>query len=359
VAVPNGGVERARPPALAFSGRQPAPDPARIGVVIPYFQREAGLLGRALRSVAAQEHPPVQVVVVDDGSPRPALDEITPQLEAGLPGLTLIRQDNRGVAAARNAALDALTPEVSAVALLDSDDYWEPSHLRYAAAALALGADFFFADSRDEDGTQDRFHDHPRLGAGEAVPTVPGLARWVDGAAGLMRAACPFHTCTVVFRRSLMPGLRFPVEFRRAGEDHIAFWELLIRSALIMFCTRPTLVVGKGGLGTWQHATSFGSVAHLVRLADEIRLRRHVLRSYPLSTQDRRQMRGDIALRRRAALHSALHLVRHGREQAVREVLGLLKCDPACAASWCIELPKLLVRKLAGCRRGRGSDAAR
>src|SRR5215468_936299 len=115
---------------------------SRIGVVIPYYQREAGLLRRALRSVAAQDHPPVQVIVVDDGSPRPAAEEITPELQEAVPGLMVILQANHGIAAARNAALDALTGDVSAVALLDSDDYWEPSHLRHAAAALSLGADF-------------------------------------------------------------------------------------------------------------------------------------------------------------------------------------------------------------------------
>jgi hypothetical protein len=59
---------------------------ARIGVVIPYFQREAGLLHRALSSVAAQDHRPVQVVVVDDGSPHPAPGEITPELHDAVPG---------------------------------------------------------------------------------------------------------------------------------------------------------------------------------------------------------------------------------------------------------------------------------
>src|ERR1700757_3483169 len=133
----------------------------RIGVVIPYFQREPGLLHRALISVAAQEHSPVQVVVVDDGSPRAAVEEITLELRNSLHGLTVIRQANQGVAAARNAGLDALTDDVSAVALLDSDDRWESSHLRNAAAALSSGADFFFANSRNEGETVDRLHGHP------------------------------------------------------------------------------------------------------------------------------------------------------------------------------------------------------
>src|SRR5580658_2810694 len=79
---------------MTLEGAEPRPAP-RIGVVIPYFQRDAGLLRRALTSVAAQEHSPVQVVVVDDGSPRAAAEEITPTLHNALPGLTVIRQATR------------------------------------------------------------------------------------------------------------------------------------------------------------------------------------------------------------------------------------------------------------------------
>jgi hypothetical protein len=142
-----------------------------------------------------------------------------------------------------------------------------------------------------------------------------------------------------------MPELRFSVKFRRAGEDHVAFWELLVRSSAIMFCTRPTLVYGSAGLGTWRNATH-GSVAHLVRLADEIRLRRHVIGSYPVRASDRRLMQLAIAERRSTALNSALHLLKRRRRGAFNEILYLLRSDPMCALSWCVDLPKLVYRKI-------------
>ena len=47
---------------------------AMICVVIPYFQAEAGILRRALASVAAQKNclRQVHVMVIDDASPAPA-----------------------------------------------------------------------------------------------------------------------------------------------------------------------------------------------------------------------------------------------------------------------------------------------
>jgi succinoglycan biosynthesis protein ExoW len=323
----------------------------RIGVVIPYFQRDPGLLNRALSSVAAQEHSPVQVVVVDDGSPRAAVDEITPELRGAVRGLTVIRQPNKGVAAARNAGLDALSDEVSAVALLDSDDCWERAHLRKAADALSSGADFFFSNAKDAGETVDRLRAHPlrgQLRSSEPVPGAPGILRWSGGVPALFVDGCVFHTSAAVFRRDLMQQVRFPVSFRRAGEDQVAFWSLLVRSSVIMFCAEPTVVAGGGGLGIWRNST-VGTAAHLVRLADEIRWRRYMISDdplhNPLSPAERRRVRRAIAARRSTALYSTLHLLRR-RRNLLNELAYLLRSDPLCAASWCADLPRLVYRKI-------------
>ena len=319
---------------------------ARIAVLIPYFQREPGLLRRALDSLAAQEHRPAQVVVIDDGSPCSAAEEITPALHAVLGRLTVLRQANRGVAAARNAALDAVDDGVAAIALLDSDDYWQSSHLRYAATALAQGADFFFSNSRTEGAASDYFHGHPRcdlLFNSEPVAGAPQLRRWSEGASALFGAGCPFATSAVVFRRAVMPELRFSTAFRRAAEDRKACWDLVTRAAVIMFSTEPTLVSGTAGVGTWRKTG--GSGADLVRLADELRWNRQLIRSHLLRPPDRRLVRGAISARRQAALRSALRLL-IGRRNAHRELLYLLRSDPLCAPSWCFDLPRLLYRRI-------------
>jgi succinoglycan biosynthesis protein ExoW len=331
---------------MISAGPQPQPA-ARIGVVIPYFQQDSGLLNRALASVAAQDHRPVQVIVIDDGSPRPAADEITPEVSDALAGLTVVRHANQGVAAARNAGLDALAADVSAIALLDSDDYWLPSHLQRAAAALALGADFYFSNSLTEGAATDYFHARPQydlLRNSESVHSAPGILGWRHSVPALFAGGCPFKTSTVVFRRGVMPNLRFSTKFRRAGEDHAAFWELLTRSSVVMFSIEPTLVSGTGGVGIWRNST-FGSPTNLVRLADELRGLREVVNSPLLSCDDRRLMRSAITARRHTALVSALHMLRRGRN-VFAELFYLFRADPLCAASWCVDLPKLLYTRI-------------
>ena len=322
----------------------------RIGVVIPYFQRQAGLLHRALSSICAQEYPPVQVVVVDDGSPRAAAEEITATLRTALPGLTVIRQANQGVAAARNRALDALGEEVTAIAFLDSDDYWEPAHLRTAAVALSRGADFFFANQRIEGTTTDCFRKQARRdlqGNPRPVPEAPEIVQWPGSVARLVIVNNPIGTSSVVFRRGLMPQVRFPRTLRAAAsaEDIWVWWALLVRSSIIMYCLEPTGTYGTAGVGLYQHA-AFGSVRYLLRVADDLRVRRHVLDSYPLSPGERRLLQELIAVRREEALVSALHLLRRRQENALKEIMYLLRDDPLCAASWCVALPKLLYTQL-------------
>lgn len=321
----------------------------RIGVVIPHFQREAGLLHRALSSISAQEYRPAQVVVVDDESPCAAAEDITATLRRDLPGLTVIRQVNQGAAAARNAALDAMTEEVSAIAFLDSDDYWEAAHLRNAAVAFSRGADFFFANLGLEGTTTDMFRKLTRrdlLEDSRPVEEAPGIMRWTGGVSALLAVNCPVTTSAVAFRRAVLPQVRFR-RFHGAagGEDSLVWWELLMRSSVVMYCREPTVTYGTGGVGFWQHST-FGSVRHLVRVADEIRMRRYILHKYPVSAGDRRLVRERIAAHRKEALVSALHLLRRRRENAFKETLYLLRSDPVCVAAWCVALPKLVYRKI-------------
>ncbi|MBW1988048.1 MAG: glycosyltransferase family 2 protein [Deltaproteobacteria bacterium] len=88
----------------------------KISVVIPTYNR-AWCLARAVQSVLAQDHPDFECIVVDDGS----TDE-TPKLLAGYPEVRVIRQENRGVSAARNRG--AKEARGRWLAFLDSDDEW-------------------------------------------------------------------------------------------------------------------------------------------------------------------------------------------------------------------------------------------
>jgi glycosyltransferase involved in cell wall biosynthesis len=121
--------------------------PDLITAIIPTYNR-ARYLPRALQSVAAQDHRPLEAIVVDDGSKDNTADLIPAQkalLAARGVELTYLRQKNGGPARARNAGLDLAQGKY--IACLDSDDMWKPAFLStmlrlldtYPTAGLAFG----------------------------------------------------------------------------------------------------------------------------------------------------------------------------------------------------------------------------
>ena len=93
-----------------------------VSVIIPTYNR-AEMLRLAVESVFAQTYRPVQVIVVDDGSTDDTVQTLSSLQRDGSATnceLIVLRQENRGVSAARNAGIRAATGEF--VLFLDSDD---------------------------------------------------------------------------------------------------------------------------------------------------------------------------------------------------------------------------------------------
>jgi glycosyltransferase involved in cell wall biosynthesis len=92
-----------------------------ISVVVPVHNGER-FLAAALDSIAAQTHPAVETIVVDDGS----IDE-SRSIVRGRSGVRLLTQEHQGVAAARNRGVQASRGDF--LAFLDQDDIWYPEKL--------------------------------------------------------------------------------------------------------------------------------------------------------------------------------------------------------------------------------------
>jgi len=101
-----------------------------VGVVIAAWNAERWL-GEALDSVLAQEHPPIDIVVVDDGSS----DRSAAIAERYGPPVRVVRQPNAGIGAARNRGVELVAGEL--VSFLDADDLMTPASLACRAEVLA------------------------------------------------------------------------------------------------------------------------------------------------------------------------------------------------------------------------------
>ena len=101
-----------------------------VSVVIPCYN-QAHFLTEAIESVLAQTSRQFEIIVVDDGS-----TDNTAEVAARYPGIGYLRQDNQGLAAARNTGLRHSQGDY--LVFLDADD-------RLLPAALESGLDYLSA----------------------------------------------------------------------------------------------------------------------------------------------------------------------------------------------------------------------
>lgn len=92
-----------------------------ITVIIPAYNAEA-FIAETLLSVINQSWDNYEIILVDDGS-----SDHTAAIASTFPAVTVICQENRGVAAARNIAIAKARGDY--IAFLDADDLWPPQKL--------------------------------------------------------------------------------------------------------------------------------------------------------------------------------------------------------------------------------------
>ncbi len=93
-----------------------------ISVIIPTYNR-GWIIKEAIDSVLAQEYINYELIVVDDGS----IDDTHDILNSYQKNFLVLRQNNKGVSAARNRGFAAASGRF--IAFLDSDDIWLPQKL--------------------------------------------------------------------------------------------------------------------------------------------------------------------------------------------------------------------------------------
>ena len=104
---------RARGKTLTLTALDAVPR-SSVAVVIPCFE-QGRFLQAAVRSACEQLPPPAEILVVDDGG-----TEDLAKILAPLSGVRIVRQDNRGLAAARNLGLANAASDK--IIFLDADD---------------------------------------------------------------------------------------------------------------------------------------------------------------------------------------------------------------------------------------------
>lgn len=235
----------------------------RFSVVIPLFNK-APTICRAVLSVQRQTLRAHEIIVVDDGS----TDGGGELVAARFPGLTVVRQENHGEGAARNAGFRRASGDW--VAFLDADDFWTSRHLATLRDAVADSPSCGFVGTRSgarveeaaiPTGEQevldwaDRRSGRPPATARGGTPTRAALVDYLDVAAG---RRSPVNASSVAVRRELLllGGVEFPPAPVHAD---LAVWCRLGLEHELLLVEDTTVVTTR--------AASSVSEQHRVRLA--------------------------------------------------------------------------------------------
>ena len=245
----------------------------RVAVIIPFFQRQAGILARSLRSIKEQrirEDLAIEVLVVNDASP------IAPEAECAAAAfghqitLRIFSRPNGGPGAARNTGLDHVDTATDFVAFLDSDDIWQTDHLQNAIDALGQDCDLYFCDHKPSGSTTSYFqilreeqllYKLPELFQSEfATAKLHDPLFYMPSKAATISMVRRYlaHTSTVVFRRKTTADIRFFEKLRSAGEDYLFSLELAHRARTVCCSQLSNVNRGNGvdlymGSVAWNH----------------------------------------------------------------------------------------------------------
>ena len=318
----------------------------KVAVIIPYFQREPGILTRALNSIQSQYVPDdwiVEVIVVDDASPCPAHSEVR-DLDWKEPlRLKVVRQENGGAAAARNRGLDEVDQSTSLIAFLDSDDSWPANHLARGIQAFEAGFDFYFTDNSREGFHESHWHSPflPETSAFlDASTQKSGLLEIpLDLLIGLTISEVPSQMSTVIYRRQINDGLRFETNLKASGED-VLFLTCLVASAARVCCDLDSRLECGKGLNMYFSNLDWNSNKFLSIKVDIFLTHRLTAARVTLSPQNTRLNDRLLAKCRSEVAFHLLRTLLKNPTRAARELTRLARMAPGDA----IKLPIDLIR---------------
>jgi glycosyltransferase involved in cell wall biosynthesis len=187
-----------------------------FSVVIPLYNK-APHIAATLRSALAQSLAPDEIIVVDDGSTDGSGLVVESVAD---PRIVLVRQENAGVSAARNAG--AQLARSAHIAFLDADDQWMPEHLATLRRLIDAFPDAGLYSTLYEIHLEQRVF-FPR----SAYPH--GFMGIVDDFYGRMAVGLSLvnSTTACVAKAAFLETGGFPVAMKR-GED-LVFWMKLAR----------------------------------------------------------------------------------------------------------------------------------
>ena len=204
-----------------------------VSVIVPAYNAEA-FISQALDSVLAQTYTNIEVLVVDDGSDDRTA-EIVKSFAQRDERVILLQQSNKGVAAARNLAIQKSSGEY--IAPIDADDIWYPQKLEKQVQSMLnaepyIGLVYVWSVHIDKQGLLLKGY-CKIIQEGEVYTELLHRNFIGNASASLIRRACfdrvGYYNC----------------ELKEQNGQGLEDWDLYLRIAeYYQFCCVPECLVG-------------------------------------------------------------------------------------------------------------------
>ncbi|QFJ53914.1 glycosyltransferase [Pseudobutyrivibrio xylanivorans] len=195
---------------------------SKVSVIVPAFNVEK-YLKRCIESLINQTHSNLEIIIVDDGS-TDYTGQLCDNYAAMDSRITVVHQENKGLSAARNAALDRVTGDY--IFFVDSDDYIESSAIsEMLEQATQSNSDVVAC------GFSHVFDDKPEI---LFTSTEPGFFSGRESVIQMMRNN---NVCTVawskLYKSNLWDNIRFPEG--HVHEDEATIYKVLYKAKLVRY----------------------------------------------------------------------------------------------------------------------------
>jgi glycosyltransferase involved in cell wall biosynthesis len=201
--------------------------PILVSIIVPIYNIEA-YLPRCLTSIIEQTYAHLEIILTNDGSTDSCL-EICESFAKKDDRIIIINQENQGISAARNVALDIA--KGSYITFIDGDDFVHKDFISFLLNSLLK------TNSQISVGNYKAFHVNETINESLVdLPMEEILMSPQEFAMNLYQNEIPYTfitACSKLYTANLFDGLRFPVG--KLYEDESVNYLLAFRANKIVF----------------------------------------------------------------------------------------------------------------------------